>query len=63
MDNIGTRWHIYMGNRGTIWRETLAHEVITNMGNIVRKGTMQWATWTHEGHIAMGIFAHEGQLG
>ena len=51
--NIGTWWHIYMGNEGTIWWETSAHEVTINMGNFVRKGTMQWETLAHEGYTDM----------
>ena len=51
--NIGTWWHIYMGNGGTIWWETSANEVTINMGNFVRKGTMQWETLAHEGYTDM----------
>ena len=66
MDNIGTRWHIYIGNGHTVWWETLAHEVIINIGNLVRKGTLQWATLVHEGYTDKANlctrWAHSGNI-
>ena len=49
-----------MGNGGTIWCDSLAHEVIINMGNVVRKGTMQWVTFGHEGYADMGKLVYKG---
>ena len=49
-----------MGNGGSILWTTLAHEVILNVGNLVRKGTMQWETLAHEGYTDMGNLVHQG---
>ena len=59
MGNIGTQWHI-LGIRGTFWCESLAHEVIINMGNLVHQGTIQWATLAHEVDADIGNMVCKG---